>query len=142
MKPNLPTLIVLLFVTCNSFAQLPQKFSYLVVNINKSQDKVENRDYYVIDAEQDNANAASIYALARYSNKAAKKNEADTSSQPYNYFKSIGEALNFLDRQGWQLLSVYNHIYTNVYERVRSEPVYYLRKEITTPAAGTHNTNP
>ena len=131
---------VLLFFLLCSFcfvvhSQKVKQFSYLIVRIQAKRDDANER-YYRVVPEEGNPNSTNINALVKYSimlkNEGAAvvySSKADTAHTFFNYFTSISGALEYLDAQGWALLTVVNDV--NGSNGITStETSYYLRKEL------------
>lgn len=144
MRPLL-LLVVLLFMAAPSFAQEEERETYLIVRIERQNDRTN--PYFTIGADLHNDNALGLYELVPFNKNlfVPKKgihfyyNRPDSATQYYNYFKSESEALDFIGRQQWQLVTVLSEI-SSGYDRVglsgdtfttvSSRPVYYFRKKV------------
>jgi len=119
----------------STYAQSTKQFSYLIVQMQSKRDDI-GESYYRIIPEERNPNAAQINALVKYNS--AKKaqgaasiysSRSDTAHALFNYFTSISGALEFLDAQGWRLLTVVNNV-SGYSGSTNTDTFYYLRKEV------------
>jgi hypothetical protein len=143
--------LLLLFLSHGLIAQHQDSAStYLVLRLPYKYDANKKHYFFTIQTDWGAPNAQEIYTLKDYANeKGATNNLActyynrtDTCTQYYNYFVNSSDALNFLARHGWSVISVYAEILSDyTYERgpdgsmpittVSSKPVYLIRKTLT-----------
>lgn len=140
--------IVLLYYTLPSFAQEAETETYLIVRIQRQNNK--SNPYFTIEADLHNDHALTLYELVTFDKNlfVPKKgihfyyNRPDSAEQYYNYFKSESEALDFIGKQQWVLVTVLSEVFSEKrtegyapndrpYALVNSRPVYYFRKKVT-----------
>jgi hypothetical protein len=113
MKKLIP-LFAALCIWGHAHAQLGNAYTYLVLRITNVYDNNLKKNYSFINADGGCAEAATIYALKPYRPQKGALNEgasfytqskgnADTL---FNYFSNTTEALHFLTKQGWELVTV------------------------------------
>jgi len=103
-----------------SFGQDKTQLNYLLVRIESVFDNTNQRNCYVINAENGCDVAKDIYSLKKYDFKKNAinsdgiyyYNQKNTARNLYNYFLSATEALNFLSYSGWTLLTTYTEIFS------------------------------
>lgn len=150
MKKLIP-LFVALSIWGHAHAQSVNAYTYLVLRITNAYDNNLKKNYSFINADGGCAEAAAIYALKPYRPQKGALNEgavfyaqrqgnADTL---FNHFSNTTEALHFITKQGWELVTVIPEIgsgsdkvlggdgltyvpITTVY----SAPVYYFKKMV------------
>jgi hypothetical protein len=118
MKLLITCLSICISFTC--FSQTDTSVNYLVIRIDELYDNNSLVDYYVIRAEGGCNAAKEIYGLKAYNNKKKAMNEGGifypdkkNSVYPYfNYFHSTTEILNYLSKNGWQLVTIYSDTVT------------------------------
>ncbi|HEY1114241.1 MAG TPA: hypothetical protein VGE66_11800 [Chitinophagaceae bacterium] len=139
--------VVLLFCTLPLFAQEEEVETYLIVRIQRQNNK--SNPYFTIEADLHNDHALALYELMPFDKTlfVPKKgihfyyNRPDSAEQYYNYFKSESEALDFIGKQQWGLVTVLSEVSTDkrsdgfapndrIYTMVSSRPVYYFRKKV------------
>jgi len=120
----------------STYSQATKQFSYLIVQMQLKHDDV-GESYYRIMPEERNPNAAQINSLVKYNaNKKAEgtaviySSKSDTTHALFNYFPSISGALEYLDAQGWRLLTVVNNVVAYSNGLTNTETFYYLRREL------------
>jgi hypothetical protein len=132
-----------------SLGQAEPRETYLIVRIQKQDGKQVDKFYYTIEAEPFNDYALDLYNLEPFKKNyfvpkagvAFYYNRPDSATLYYNYFKSETEALDFMGKQNWRLVTVLNEISSGYktagididgppYTTVSSRPVYYFRKTV------------
>jgi hypothetical protein len=152
MHPGRFSVFVILTICLTSVinAQTGSTVTYIVIRIDGQWDYARSRNFIKINAETGNSMALEIYNLKEYiSAKKAVNSGAsfyseknDTTSVYFNYFLTATEIMQFLADHNWQLITVNTEIssdYENIQEgdryipvtKIRSRPVYYLKKEIS-----------
>jgi hypothetical protein len=143
--------LILFLLICKAQIALSQEkglTNYLLIRVIANFDSINQRIYFVIDAENGCEAANDIYSLKKYKlTKMAVNNEAmlyhlskDTTGSIYNYFLSTTEILNFLSHKGWNISAIYPELFTelatsknNIGEyvsapAVTSRPVFCFKK--------------
>src|SRR5438105_11958045 len=137
----------ILFSCISCLGQTHEKESYLILRLNEKYDQTNKNSYFYISADSYNDYAKEIYDLVPFNKEPYENNsgisfffkKTDSSDFFYNYFRSQTEALKFLSRKQWQLLSVISEINSGYekervgenyvsYTTVSSRPIYYFIK--------------
>ena len=111
-------LCILLSYNLICHAQTKSPANYILVRFDLAYDNPNDRSYFIINPERGGTGLPKeIYSLIKYDNKKKAINtggvfypaQNDTSAL-YNYFYSTTEALNYLSKNGWELLTIYTEI--------------------------------
>ena len=144
MKTIILLSIISFFISQSGVTQQPKRTSYLVLYILGHYDRKNQRDYFYINAEKGNPDAAEIYTLITwYTDKRLNEpatyymDRTDSTTKYYNYFQNTTEALLFLGSRGWELVTVNNSVSADYgtyssqpYTTLKAIPTYYLKKVI------------
>ena len=135
MKQFFTLLFVLFIFSDPGFSQGKSRFSYLTVTLRSRHDYWNGGRYLELVTDKDNPNSAVIDSLVNYKTWTASNTgtelyykRRDSSHVFYNYFRSVGECLEFLDDCNWELFSVLGNT-NGTGGNVSTDPVYYFRKE-------------
>lgn len=109
-------IILFSIMSLHLYSQEKAVMAYLLVRIETEYKSVPQYVYYTINAEGGCDEAAKFYSFKKFNPKKDAVNagaafypeETDTSKTYYNYFKSTTLALNFILKNGWELLAVYS----------------------------------
>ncbi len=143
-------ILFLLIISSSLLAQKQEASTYLVVRLPYTYDANNKNYFFKIQSDWGAPNAQEIYNLKEYANQKGAVNnlactyynKTDTCTQFYNYFVNTSDALNFLAKNGWQVVSVYSEIFSDYKNErgpdglmpittVSSSPVYVIRKNST-----------
>lgn len=116
------TFLLLLFfaIAANCYSQSSKVDKYLLVRLNTDYDVTTKKTFTSIIAEGGCDSAIVFYLLKKFNTaKNAVNTEAsyyylngDTATVLYNYFQTNTEALNFIAKKGWTLISTYIDIWS------------------------------
>lgn len=112
--------LIFLLISCNAHSQQKDTNSYLLIRITGLYDYTAERNFYTIIAEGGCDDAKEIYALKKFNDKKTALNtensfyynHSDTIKNYYNYFLTSTEALNFISKKQWVLVSIYSETFS------------------------------
>lgn len=147
------TIFTMLFYCMSAavFSQEKTQAQYLLVRIDGGYNKPAKQYYSMINAEPGCDSAGIFYGLKKFDvKKDAVNTEAvlypgknDSVHLYYNYFSTPTQALNFISKNGWELVNIYTETFSgstiadngNIEQRypittVSSRPVYCFKKSV------------
>jgi hypothetical protein len=139
--------VMLIFLSLKSYSQAEKIPAYLIITIIEKYDYNKEKYALTIQAESGANKEDIVYKLIPYNFKANAKNSNgnfysnnSNDNDIYNYFTTTTEILNFMGKNGWDLLTINNIInstYTNEINgtggtvpitKIESTPRYYFTK--------------
>lgn len=146
---------IIFLLICTVYVHGQERNDYLLVRIEGVYDNTAQKTVFIINAEGGSDAASNIYALKKYNFKKGAINPPggfyydlkEASDSVYNYFLTPTEALNFLSKKGWVLLSVYTEAFSGYNNQttstgeivpvttVSSRPVFCLRRTVRPSAS-------